>query len=66
MNPADVPLVGSISRVGTRDRVFDVFLLLGPVIVASIAVVGRNPLTTALAACYVLAFVGHVGYRSRR
>lgn len=64
MNAADVPVLGSLMRSGTRDRAFDVLLGLGPVLVALIALVGRNVFTTALAACYVLAFVGYVGYKS--
>lgn len=66
MNVADIPLVGLILRSGTRDRVFDVFLLSGPVLVALIVVIGRNLLTTALAVLYVLGFVGYVSYRSSR
>ena len=62
MNPTEIPLLGSVLRSGARDRVFDAFLLCGPLLVALIAVVGRNPVTTAIAALYVLVFVGYVAY----
>ena len=63
MNAADVPVFGVLFRLRARERMFDALVLLGPVLVALIALLGRNVLTTALAACYVLAFVGYVGYR---
>jgi hypothetical protein len=37
-------------------------LLAGPLVVAVIAVVGRSPLTVALAGIYIAVFVGHVLY----
>lgn len=62
MNPAEIPRLRSVLRSGARDRVLDAFLLCGPLLVALIAVLGRNPVATAIAALYVLVFVGYVAY----
>ncbi|MFB6121004.1 MAG: hypothetical protein ABEJ68_07820 [Halobacteriaceae archaeon] len=64
-----VPLVGGLLSAGADDRVFDVLLAAGPAVIGAIALFGRNAVTTALAAGYVLAFFGYtaakglVGYR---
>jgi hypothetical protein len=64
MNAADVPVLGWVLRSGARSRTFDVLLLCGPLLVALIAIAGRNLLTTTFAVLYVLVFVGYIGYRS--
>lgn len=55
-SPDDVPFIGSLSHEG-RGRGFDVLILCGPLLIAVLALLGRSPLTTALAAGYVSAFV---------
>jgi Flp pilus assembly protein TadB len=49
--------------VGSRDRVLDLFILAGPVVVAVVAVVGRTAFTEVLALAYVAGIVGYVLYR---
>jgi len=62
MRVRDVPFVGAVIGSGADDRVFDGMLLAGPLVVAIIAVVGRSPLTVALAGIYIAVFLGHVLY----
>ena len=64
MNLADIPVLRWLLRSGARSHVFNGLLLCGSLLVALIAVVGRNLLTTTFAALYVLVFVGYIGYRS--
>lgn len=52
----DVPFLGSLSHE-SRGRGFDALILCGPLLIAVLALLGRSPLTTALAAGYVAAFV---------
>ncbi|MDS0474960.1 hypothetical protein [Natrinema sp. 1APR25-10V2] len=66
MNLSDVPIVGDLLEAGAEDRVFDSLLLVGPLLIAVIAVVGRSPLTTAIASAYLLFFVSYVLYRGVR
>lgn len=63
MNPERIPVIGPLIASGTGNRVFDTFMLLGPVIIVLAALLGRNPVTTALAGAYIGGFVGYVGYR---
>lgn len=62
----DIPVVGPLLTAGADDRLFDAFLLLGPVIIGLIAVFGRSPVTAVLAASYTGGFVGYVAYKSVR
>lgn len=59
MTPADIPVVGALFRsgFGGRDTGYDILILCGPLLIAVIALLGRSPLTTALAVGYVSAFV---------
>ncbi|GGL22886.1 hypothetical protein GCM10009037_02880 [Halarchaeum grantii] len=45
---------------GPNDRVLDAFVLLGPLVLALLALLGRGPVTEALAAGYVLALLAYV------
>ena len=63
MRLADVPVVGPILAAGADDPVFDALLLAGPLCIAVVAVAGRRPLTVALAATYLLVFVGYVAFK---
>ncbi|MFB6129559.1 MAG: hypothetical protein ABEJ28_01910 [Salinigranum sp.] len=62
----DVPVIRYVVNAGARDRVFDLLLVLGPVFIAIIALDGRTVWSTALAAAYVLAFVGYLLYKGAR
>ena len=67
MRPRDVPVVGTVVEAGADDRVFDALLLAGPVVIIVVAALGRSPLTVALAAAYIVAFVTYtlsLGVRS--
>lgn len=60
MNPKEIPLVGAVLQYGAEDRVLDWILVLGPVVVTSFVVFGRNAATTGVVALYLLSFVGYV------
>jgi hypothetical protein len=55
MTPEELPLVGPAFRWGPPDPVFAWLMLLGPVVVLLLALAGRSPATTAVAAGYVVA-----------
>lgn len=64
MRPRDLPVLDVLLDVGADDRLFDLLLLCGPVVVVLVALVGRTPGSSALALAYVTAFVGNVLYNS--
>ena len=64
MNLRELPVVRTVSESGADDRVFDSLLLVGPVLVVSIAVFGRSVLTVALAAGYISVFLVYVLYQA--
>lgn len=66
MNIVDIPIVGDLLEAGAEDWVFDSLLLVGPLLIALIAVIGRSPITTGIAAAYLLFFVVYVLYRGVR
>ncbi|ELZ32451.1 hypothetical protein C474_06507 [Halogeometricum pallidum JCM 14848] len=66
MKPEDVPLVREIIRTGADDRVFDLLLVVGPLLVVLVALLGRSVVTTALAGGYLLAFVGYTLFKGLR
>jgi hypothetical protein len=66
MTPTDLPYAGVIVEYGVDDPVFGYLLLAGPVVVAALVLAGRAPVTVALAAGYVAAFVGYVAYNGVR
>ncbi|MFB6165203.1 MAG: hypothetical protein ABEJ31_08605 [Haloarculaceae archaeon] len=49
---------------GAPDDALDALLLAGPGLVALLVLLGRTPLTTALAAAYVLALPAYVAARA--
>ena len=59
MNRPDLAIVERILQAGADDRVFDAFLLLGPVLIALIVLLGR---TTVAAVGYLVCFVSYVLY----
>ncbi|PSP31181.1 hypothetical protein BRC64_11165 [Halobacteriales archaeon QH_10_67_22] len=62
MNPKQLPVVGAVIQYGADDRVLDWILVLGPVVITSFVVFGRNAVTTGIVALYLLAFVAYLGY----
>lgn len=66
MSRRDLPLLGNLSQVGPHDPVFDLFLLVGPVLIASVAILGRGVITLTSAALYVALFALYVAYRGFR
>ncbi|MFA9418140.1 hypothetical protein [Natrinema sp. HArc-T2] len=66
MNLRDFPVVGDLLEAGAEDRVFDVLLLVGPLLILFIAVVGRSVLTSGGAIIYILFFILYIIYRGTR
>ncbi|RZV06677.1 hypothetical protein BDK88_3704 [Natrinema hispanicum] len=63
MNLRGLPVVGDLLEAGAEDRVFDVLLLVGPLLILFIAVVGRSVLTSGGAIIYILFFILYIIYR---
>lgn len=61
-----LPLVGTVVETGAADRIFDGLLLAGPLVLASIALLGRSLLTVGLATAYVVGFTGHTLSKARK
>lgn len=66
MELQDLPIVGAVIEAGPNDRPFDTLMLFGPVFVISVAILGRNAVTTVLGAAYVLGFAVYVLYKGVR
>lgn len=64
MNILDLPILSHILESGADDRVFDFLLLVGPLVIALVAALGRTLLTRAIAFAYIGVFVAHILYRS--
>jgi hypothetical protein len=62
MNAADLPLVGLVVRTGADDRVYDTAMVVGVLLLAGIAALGRTMLTEALVVAYLVAFSGYICY----
>jgi len=65
MNPENLPFVGPVFRFGARDRVLDSHLLLGPIVILTYVISGRNTLTVLITGVYVLSFIVYVLYNGR-
>lgn len=63
MSVRDYLLISMVVESGPDDRVFDSLLLAGPPIIALIAVLGRTPLTTGVAATYIGVFLTYTLYQ---
>ncbi|AFO56271.1 MULTISPECIES: hypothetical protein [Natrinema] len=63
MSLDDLPIVGGFLEAGAEDRVFDLLLLVGPLLILFIAVAGRSPLTVGGAIAYCWFFIAHIIYR---
>ncbi|WP_227379871.1 hypothetical protein [Haladaptatus halobius] len=62
----DFPLLRRLAQFGGQDTVFDLLLLLGPLLIMSIALIGRTAVTGALAIGYILFFLGYLLYKGLR
>jgi hypothetical protein len=60
VNPRDLPVLSSIIEAGAQDPVFDGLLVVGPLVIAVVAVLGRALLTEGIATVYIVVFVGYV------
>lgn len=59
MSPSEWPLLKAVLAAGTDDSVLQALLLVGPLVIALIALWGRSPITTALAGGYLAVLVGN-------
>lgn len=62
MNPENLPVVGAVFRFGARNRVLDTYVLLGPLVILTFAILGRNLFTVLVTALYILSFIAYVLY----
>lgn len=60
------PLLRWVKESGPDDRVFNICLVLGPFVIALVAVFGRTLATTVLVAGYVVGFVAYTVYNGLR
>ena len=60
MRASDIPVLSHVSESGPDDRVFDSLLLVGPLIIALIAGLGRTFLTHAIAISYITLLVIYI------
>lgn len=65
MNLQNLPLGEQIGEFGAGDPIFDVLMLIGPVIIGMIGIVGRTPLSRAIASGYLVFFVSYIIYKGR-
>lgn len=63
MKLEQIPFVGFVTRFGVEDYVLAAFMLAGPPLILTLALLDRSPVTSALAAAYVGLFVFYVAYR---
>ncbi|PSQ15416.1 hypothetical protein BRD00_14055 [Halobacteriales archaeon QS_8_69_26] len=64
MRPRDLPVIHGVIEAGPNDRVFDVLLLSGPLVVGLVALLGReNVVSAGVASAYLAAFCGYVLYK---
>lgn len=59
----DIPLLRRLAWFGGQNTVFDLFLLLGPLVIVAIALIGRTGFTVGLAGGYILFFLGYLLYK---
>jgi len=62
MKLSDVPVVSSVFEAGADNRVFDLLLLLGPLVIGLVVVLGRSFVTEVLAVAYISVFVTYTLY----
>ncbi|AAG19634.1 MULTISPECIES: hypothetical protein [Halobacterium] len=55
-----IPVIGPLLAAGADDRVFDALLVLGPVVIVAIRLLGRTPVSLALAVAYTVGFAAYI------
>lgn len=60
MNPDQIPYVRFVTRFGVEDRVLAAFMIVGPLVILTLALLGRAMITTAVATGYVVLFVLYI------
>lgn len=63
MKVREIPVITYVFEAGADDRVFDLLLLVGPLIIGVIIVLERSLFTEALAVAYIAVFVAYTLYR---
>jgi uncharacterized membrane protein YuzA (DUF378 family) len=63
MNMTEIPVISAVSEAGADDRVFDVLLLLGPLVIGLIVIFKQSLVTEVLAVAYISTFVTYVLHR---
>ena len=62
----DLPVVSAVVEAGADDRIFDLLLLIGSLVIGLIVLLGRSFVTEAVAVVYIAVFVGYTLYRAIR
>ncbi|MFQ3293803.1 MAG: hypothetical protein ACI9PP_000025 [Halobacteriales archaeon] len=60
---AGLPIIGDVFRDGTADPVYDVLMVVGPLLVLVLVLAGRSIFTVGLVTLYLLSFVAYVGVK---
>ena len=66
MKLGDFPVIPTVFEAGADDRLFDLLLLLGPLVIGIVIVLNRSLVTEALAVAYLGVFVAYILYRGIR
>ena len=66
MKATDIPVIGLVIRTGADDRVYDTAMVVGVLLLAIIAALGRNMLTEGLVVAYLVGFSGYICYNGLR
>ncbi len=62
-NPRDYPFFRQLAQFGGQDTIFDLLLLIGPLLIVIITILGRTVVTVGLASGYILFFLGYLLYK---
>lgn len=60
MNPDQIPYVRFVTRFGVEDHVLATFMIVGPLVLLTLALLGRTMITTTVATGYVVLFVLYI------
>ncbi|WP_458190800.1 hypothetical protein [Haladaptatus sp. NG-WS-4] len=66
MKLGDLPVISTVFEAGADDRIFDLLLLLGPLVIGLVIVLNRSLVTEALALAYLSVFVAYILYQGIR
>lgn len=62
----EIPVFGALVRDGSRDSVYELLMVAGPILLILIRILGRGLITRGLVFFYLLSFVVYLGYNYRR